>query len=259
MIRNSRETDERREAGTSECWCLHGAVGLAADWRDLSSRLAAQKISTRAVDLWRFLECEPMPLERFGAAFHADACGNVARGPRVLVGYSMGGRLALHALLEKHHPWQAAVIIGAHPGLGEAAERSARAARDAEWASRALMAAWPDFLKAWEDQPVLAGTTIRDSRESSRLQLRRREIARSFVDWSLGHQQPLWERLPEIDIPVLWVVGEQDEKFRALGERASALLPNAQLAIAPGSGHRVPWQAEEWLAEKVARFVLQGS
>lgn len=200
-----------------------------------------------------------MPLERFGAAFNADAGGNVARGPRVLVGYSMGGRLALHALLEKDHPWQAAVIIGAHPGLEDEAERAARAAIDAEWASRALMAAWPDFLKAWEDQPVLAGTAIRDSRESSRLQLRRREIARSFVDWSLGNQPPLWDRLPEIDIPVLWIAGEEDEKFRDLAEGASALIPKAELAVAPQSGHRVPWMAEEWLAEKVARFVLQGS
>ena len=62
MIHNSKQTDERREAGSLECWCLHGSVGLAADWRDLSQRLAAHKISTRAVDLWRFLECCPMPI-----------------------------------------------------------------------------------------------------------------------------------------------------------------------------------------------------
>jgi len=119
VIRNSRCSDERREAGPIECWCLHGNVGLAADWREVGRHLASHQFSTRAVDLWRFLECEPMPLERFGATFNADAAGSSARvGPRVLVGYSMGGRLALHALLEPGHPWQAAVIIGAHPGLG---------------------------------------------------------------------------------------------------------------------------------------------
>jgi len=257
VIRNSRDTDEQRQAGPLECWCLHGAVGLAADWRGLAQRLAEQRISTRAVDLWRFLECEPMPLSRFGAAFNADAAGNGERGqPRILVGYSMGGRLALHALLEAGAKWRAAVILGAHPGLEDEDERSARAAADAHWASRALMDSWPNFLQAWESQPVLAGTGTRDAKESGRLQLRRREIARSFVDWSLGSQDPLWDRLPEIKIPVLWVVGEQDEKFRQLGERACGLIPQAQLAIAPGSGHRVPWQAGDWLAERIGSFAL---
>jgi len=259
VIRDSKLADERREAGPIECWCLHGAVGLAADWRDLGSQLAERQISTRAVDLWRFLECEPMPLERFGGAFNADAGGSVERGPRVLVGYSMGGRLALHALLEKNHPWKAAVIIGAHPGLEDEAERAARAGSDAEWASKALLNDWSDFLDAWNAQPVLQGSSIHDGKDRSRLQLRRREIARSFVDWSLGHQQPLWDRLNEIDIPVLWVAGKEDEKFRAIGERACELIPRATLKIAPNAGHRVPWQASDWLAGEIGHFAMQGA
>lgn len=258
-IRDSKLADERREAGTIECWCLHGSVGLPADWRKLSEALAERKVSTRALDLWRFLECEPMPIGQFGAAFNADASGHVDRGQsRVLVGYSMGGRLALHALLEKDHPWKAAVVIGAHPGLEDEAERAERAGADAEWASKALLENWSDFLEAWNAQPALQGAEIHDSKERSRLQLRRREIARSFVDWSLGHQQPLWDRLGEIDIPVLWVVGKEDGKFKTLGKRACELMPNATLAIAPNAGHRVPWQAGDWLAEQVGHFVLQG-
>lgn len=259
MIRTSKLADERREAGTIECCCLHGAVGLAADWRPLTQALAEARIGSRAVDLWRFLECEPMPLDRFGAAFNADAGGSVERGPRILIGYSMGGRLALHALLQPDHPWKAAVIIGAHPGIEDESERSKRAATDAQWASHALMGSWSDFLHDWEQQAILQGTAPRDAHDSARLQLRRREIARSFVDWSLGNQTPLWERLPEIGIPVLWVVGEHDEKFRALGERACAGIPHATLAIAPGAGHRVPWQAGEWLAETIRRFLNQGA
>lgn len=260
MIRNSKLADERRETGPIDCWCLHGAVGLAADWRILSERLAQREIGTRAVDLWRFLECEPMPVEYFGTAFNADASGNPDRGQsRVLAGYSMGGRLALHALLEKKHPWKAAIIIGAHPGLEEGGERTARAASDAEWASKALLENFSDFLATWDDQPILEGGSIREPGDLSRLQLRRREIARSFVDWSLGNQQPLWNRLHEIDIPVLWVVGEEDEKFHSLGMRACELMPNAKLAVAPHSGHRVPWQACNWLADTMAKFLLMGN
>ncbi len=241
-----------------ECWCLHGAVGMAADFRGFSKRLAEAKTSSRAVDLWRFLECQPMPLADFGAALNADASGEVRSNGRALLGYSMGGRLALHALLENGHPWQAAVIVSAHPGLESAAERETRRGSDAAWASRALMGNWQDFLETWNAQPVLGDQTIRDSQASGRLVMRRREIARSFVDWSLGTQAPLWDRLHEITMPVLWVVGENDPKFRELAERAVVKIPHARLAIAPSSGHRVPWDAEEWLAQQVSQFLKIG-
>lgn len=243
-----------------ECWCLHGAVGMAADWRGFAKRLAGEKTGSRAVDLWRFLECQPMPLTDFGTALNADAGGEVFRGSgRALMGYSMGGRLALHALLGENHPWQAAVIISTHPGLESLEERNARQAADAAWATKALAGNWQEFLTGWNAQPLLADAEIRTPQATGSLVMRRREIARSFVDWSLGAQEPLWDRLHEITTPVLWVAGENDAKFRALAERAVDLLPNARLAIAPGAGHRVPWEAEEWLAQNVAHFLRQGS
>lgn len=259
MIQYSKQADERREAGPMECWCLHGAVGMAADWRGFAKRLAEAKTSSRAVDLWRFLECQPMPLADFGPALSADAAGEVFRGSgRALLGYSMGGRLALHALLEKNHPWQAAVIVSAHPGLESVAERETRRAEDTEWATRALAGNWQEFLDAWNAQSIFGTTAIRDQQAAGRLVMRRREIARSFVDWSLGAQQPLWDRLHEISVPVLWVAGENDAKFRAIAERAVVAIPRAKLAIAPAAGHRVPWEAEEWLAGQVAHFLRGG-
>lgn len=260
MIQCSKVADERREAGAMECWLLHGAVGMAADWRAFAKRLADEKTGSRAVDLWRFLECQPLPLGDFGPALNAEAAGGASRGRgRALLGYSMGGRLALHSLMEKNHPWQAAVIVSAHPGLENAAEREARLAADARWAAMALAGNWPEFLAAWNSQALLGSALPREPGSGANLIVRRREIARSFVDWSLGAQSPLWERLSEITIPVLWVAGENDPKFRALAERAVALIPDAELAIAPASGHRVPWQAEEWLAAKAAGFLRAGT
>jgi 2-succinyl-6-hydroxy-2,4-cyclohexadiene-1-carboxylate synthase len=259
VIRFSKVADERREAGAIECWLLHGAVGMAADWRAFAKRLADAKVGTRAVDMWRFLENQPLPLAEFGAAFNADAAGEVNRGNgRVLMGYSMGGRLALHALLEKNHPWQAAVIVSAHPGLADPAGREARRTADAEWAARALTANWQEFLNAWQAQPVLGTPMPRDAGTSAAMTMRRREIARGFFDWSLGMQEPLWDRLSEINIPILWVAGEKDAKFLELARRAVAALPQARLAAAPGAGHRVPWEAEEWLARETAGFLTSG-
>jgi 2-succinyl-6-hydroxy-2,4-cyclohexadiene-1-carboxylate synthase len=259
LIQYSKHTDERREAGPLECWCLHGAVGMAADWRGFAKNLATLGIGSRGVDLWRFLDCCPLPLADFGKALNADAGGEVSRGNgRALLGYSLGGRLALHALLETPHVWQAAVIVSTHPGLESAADRASRRATDAEWASQALAGNWQQFLTAWHAQSVLGATPLREPQASSSLIMRRREIARSFVDWSLGAQEPLWHRLAEISIPVLWIAGENDEKFLALAHRAVSLLPAARLVIAPSCGHRVPWEAADWFADQVAGF-LKGS
>lgn len=255
MIHTNKLADERRECGALECWMLHGAVGSVSDWRSVASHLAERKLGTRAVDLWRFLDCAPMSLGGFGPALNADVQDSSGKKPRALIGYSMGGRLALHALLENNHPWSAAIIISAHPGLESDADRASRRERDAAWASRALTDSWASFLHDWNGQPVLQGPTIRDAQRDSRLALRRREIARSFMDWSLGAQEPLWDRLPEIKIPVLWIAGENDETYAAIAHRAAVLMPNARVAIAPDCGHRVPWQAESWLIDQVTGFL----
>ena len=261
MIRISKSADERREAGAVECWLLHGAVGSVADWRGAGKQLAGHGVGTRAVDLWRFLDCGPMSLAEFGAALSAEAAGEVFRGTgRVLCGYSMGGRLALHALLADPAPWQAAVIISAHPGIGDARERAARQAADADWAAGALMGDWAAFLKNWDAQPVLAGGAVDDSpARAARLMQRRREIARSFVDWSLGAQEPLWERLAGIRIPVLWITGADDPKFTALARRAAGIMPDARHRVIDGAGHRVPWHNESAFCQALASFTRTGT
>ncbi|MEY3395312.1 MAG: hypothetical protein RL346_1548 [Verrucomicrobiota bacterium] len=266
LIQSSKQTDERFDAaGKSakapdesflpiECWCLHGAVGAASDWRPIASELAKSGISTRAVDLWRFLQCESVSMVDFAKQLNADAMGEIPRGRRrILMGYSMGGRLALHALLE-HGPWEAAVIISANPGIRDPEEAAQRRRDDTLWATRALTDSWADFLSAWNSQSILGGS-LRDEREDKKLIQRRREIARSFVDWSVANQENLWERLAEINIPVLWIAGEFDEKFTSIAHEASAWSPRFSQAIAPGAGHRVPWENGDWLATTLLHYL----
>jgi len=227
---------------------------MAADWRGLS----VPGWSVKRVDLWRFLDCCPMTMPEFGRALNREAeSGNrETPGKRVLVAYSMGARLALHALLEGG-PWDAAVLISPHPGLESEEERAARRASDAEWASLALSGEWAGFLRKWEDQAVLRRSPDGEGEMADRagLSVRRREVARSFIDWSLGAQQPLWSRLGEISCPVLWEAGELDPKFRALAERATPLIPNAELWVAPGAGHRLPWDGPAAFREKLGEFL----
>lgn len=197
-----------------------------------------------------------MGLEQFGSALNEEARAEGGQG-KVLLGYSMGGRLALHALLDRRPgPWVAAVIVSAHPGIEDEEQRAERRGSDADWAARALRGDWTAMLDEWNTRPVLAGGLAPDR---AALAGRRQMVARSFIDWSLGAQEPLWDRLGGIRLPVLWVAGERDRKFVKLAERAVGILPEADLWLAGGAGHRVPWGADEAFARRVLEFLEQCS
>jgi 2-succinyl-6-hydroxy-2,4-cyclohexadiene-1-carboxylate synthase len=219
-------------------WALHGAVGMAADWREYAASLPSELGGVRRLDLWRFLDCCPMPLEKFGDTL-AGEITHVDPAP-VLVGYSMGGRLALHALIARPDLWKAAIIISAHPGLSDEAERSERREKDAEWSALALKGGWSEFLQRWEAQSVIGGAGEMPDRNP--LKGRRASIARSFIDWSLGAQADLSKGLKGVTCPVLWLTGERDGKFTEIAKGVVPDIPKAEHVIIPDCGHRVPWE-----------------
>ena len=234
-------------------WALHGAVGMAEDWREFAAyseiREAAGEV--RRLDLWKFLDCCPMPLEKIGDTL-AEEIKRVDQSP-VLLGYSMGGRLALHALLARPDFWKAAIIVSAHTGLTSEADRVERRERDAEWSALALKGEWSEFLQRWEDQGVLKGEGNLPDR--IKLKSRRASIARSSMDWSLGNQADLLKRLSEIKCPVMWVTGEQDQKFTEIAKQAVGSLPNGEHHIVADCGHRVPWEKSDGFAELCRVFL----
>ena len=204
---------------------LHGAVGMPEDWEGILPQ-------AHAWNLWEMLSVDERSL--------AEAGEIIARGAAdgdSLIGYSMGGRIALHALLSGQCEWKEAVIISAHPGL--ASGRKERLKADATWADLAL-SDWAGFLEAWNSQSVLSGP---DSAWPDRFSLVscQEEISRSFRCWSLGTQDDLRPYLHRIECPVRWIVGEDDEKFLTLAREVVPLIPKGTLEVIPATGHRVPW------------------
>lgn len=237
-------------------WALHGAVGRSADWRglsdDLRARYQGELGELRRLDLWRFLDCCPMPLAKFGETLAAEIA-RVDPEP-VLLGYSMGGRLALHALLARPDLWKAAVIVSAHPGLKDESGRAERRQRDAEWSALALKGEWAEFLERWNGQSVLGGSVKMPDR--MKLKGRRASVARSFVDWSLGAQQDLSPDFGQIACPLLWVTGARDEKFTRLAEAVVPRISDGRHIIVPDCGHRVPWELSEMFVDHCGRFLV---
>ena len=162
----------------------------------------------------------------------------------VLVGYSMGGRLALDLLQRRR--FGKAVIISA--GLN--APDETRKQRDEEWARRFETEEWPSLMRAWNAQEVFGGHVVERREED----FDRAELARQLREYSPAVLPP--PRLESIETPVLWIAGERDAKYVEIAKRAVARLPHAELWICPDAGHRVPWEQPEALLARVRDFIF---
>ncbi len=229
-------TDARATAsGPGRMHYLHGAVGAPTDW------LAP----VEAIGLPAPPVLHDLYLGGVGS-FEDEARQLNAEGRDgdVLVGYSMGGRLALHALVERRAPWSKAVIISADPGYGGDRER---VERDAGWAALARRD-WSSFCLRWYGQGVFAGAESPWTREEFP-PVRREAVALGFERWSVGLQRDLRDELGEVSQPVLWIAGERDAKFAAIAAEMGGVLPRCRVEVVRGAGHRVPWErADAWAA-----------
>ena len=163
-------------------WLLHGNLGSPADWKPVMDALRSNGIESRALNLWKYLECCPKSLPEMGRVL----CSEIAaqdKHPHIC-GYSLGGRLAMHAVLAHPPLWKGAAFVSANPGLENEAEQAARRAADAEWAVKCLSAPWEDFLREWDAQGIFRGE---EGRDRSLLKPWRRSISRAFIDWSKEH------------------------------------------------------------------------
>ncbi len=175
--------------------------------------------------------------------------------PHVLAGYSLGGRVALHAALARPERVRRLVLVGASPGLADAGERETRRRADAVLADRieaigveAFAAEW-GRLPLWDGQPERA----RAAAHADRLRNTPQGLADALRGLGTGTLPPLWDRLDELTIPVELVVGERDERFRAIAQDMAARLPDARVDVIPGAGHAAQLERPELVAAAIAR------
>ena len=227
--------------------CLHGFLGLPEDFDPLAAALARSlpHLALTATPLWPDAS---LPLEAWAAAHRRRA-----RPGAALLGYSMGGRLALASFLHAASPHAALIVVAAHPGLSDPASRAARRAHDGAWAARFVADRWPDLLAAWDAQEVFGGRPQPLPRPERAFD--RAALARALTSWSLAAQPDMRPALAAERRPILWLVGEHDARFRAVGAEAAALSAAVELVVIPGAGHRVPWEAPAATASAVAAFL----
>jgi naphthoate synthase len=161
-----------------------------------------------------------------------------------LLGYSMGGRVALAFSLRHPQRVRAQILIGATAGIEDPRERAARIESDEKLADEILSGGIPAFTARWMAQPLFAsqrrlGAAALARARRQRLKNRPHALAFSLRGMGAGAQRPIHAALPGIRRPTLLVAGAEDSKFTAIARDLTSRLPDARLAIVPDAGHAV--------------------
>jgi 2-succinyl-6-hydroxy-2,4-cyclohexadiene-1-carboxylate synthase len=159
-------------------------------------------------------------------------------GSGTYVGYSMGGRLCLRLALERPELVDRLVLVSASPGVADAAARAARREADERWA-RAIERDGADaFLARWLAQPLFASLPP----EAAELDARIRDaetLVHGLRVLGQGTQEPLWDRLGELQMPVSLIAGALDEKYVDIAMAMNDRVPDANVSVVAGAGHAV--------------------
>jgi len=242
---------------------LHGFTGSAATWRPLAPEWAAFR--TIAVDLIGH-GASDAPADE--ARYTMEPCAidltalldALGVGRAAVLGYSLGGRVALHLALAAPARVAALVLESASPGIEDAAERDARVAADRALADDIERDGIEAFVDRWERLPLWSTQAalpadVRASLRAQRLANDARGLANSLRGMGAGAQASLWDRLGELRMPVLLIAGGLDAKYRDIARAMQQRIDGARVEIMEGAGHAVHLERPAAFASPVKEFL----
>ncbi len=236
----------------------HGFTQTGQAWGPLSDRLAAHH-RIGLVDLPGHGRSSELAVDLDGGArLLGDAGGHAS-----YLGYSMGARFCLHLALARPDLVERLVLVSGTAGIDDPAERDARRRSDEALADRLAPTdgsppsdSVAEFVTRWLESPLFASLDPDSSALEARLANTAAGLAASLRLSGTGTQQPLWDRLGELRMPVLVVTGATDTKFTAIGRRLCALVgPNAVLVEVHAAGHAVHLERPDEVADLVLTFL----
>jgi len=230
---------------------VHGFTQTARSWDTIAGRLVDGGREVVAVDVPGHGDSSAVVADLPTAARLVLHTG----GRAGYVGYSLGARICLHVALERPDDVTHLVLVSGSAGVEVVAERAQRRAADEALAGSIERDGVDRFLERWLAQPMFAGlggdaAGVKDRRRNTAAGL-----ASSLRHAGTGTQEPLWDRLADLAMPVLLVAGERDTKFVALAERMAVLIPDADLRVVPAAGHAVHLEQPDTFTAAVLRFM----
>jgi 2-succinyl-6-hydroxy-2,4-cyclohexadiene-1-carboxylate synthase len=175
----------------------------------------------------------------------------------ILIGYSLGGRLALSLALQFPDRFPKTILESASPGLKTEAERAIRTEQDNQLADR-LESDFPKFLTQWYDQPLFRSLKQHPNFATmyqQRLENNPSELAKSLRNLSTGRQPNYWSELERYEQPLLLMVGERDRKFVSINQEMTARCQTAQLEILVNTGHNLHLENPQAFTMHISQFL----
>jgi len=226
---------------------VHGFTQTGRSWMPVAERIALRGHEVVVVDL---------PGHGDSGAVRADLRSTAeliaaTAGTATYVGYSLGGRVALHLAAMYPHHVQRLALVGATAGIVDDAERAERRATDEQLAQRIGEIGVEAFLTAWTAQPLFAGLELDEADLADRLRNTAAGLASSLRLAGTGTQVPLWDSLQCLNMPVLAMAGEHDQKFAAIAERIAASVVDGSVERVIGAGHAAHLQQPAQVAARL--------
>lgn len=176
--------------------------------------------------------------------------------PVFLYGYSMGARLALQLCLTRPDLIQGLILESGTFGIEDETERQARQALDASRADQ-IMGNYSGFLEEWRSLPVFGNKEDHINDEVENIQRNQNPVwmSNSLLGFGTGTMPVIRDRLQELVNPVQLIVGELDSKFIHINQTMKKEIPDSELSIVQGSGHRVYQDKPEATSEIIRNFI----
>lgn len=237
---------------------LHGFLGTPSDWELVQSSFMVSPLARRfewwSVDYFKTPILSPQwPLAEWARHFNQKMQLKFSEGPRVLIGYSLGGRLALQALRAQPDLYQAVICISTNPGLTKDKERAERRQNDLQWSQKFFKTPWPQLMQEWNAQPVFRDSQREPSREEANYD--RELLSKALTSWSLSQQEDFRSLICEQQQKILWLSGDKDIKFLSLAMELKRLCPALATETISHSSHRVLFDNPGELSAKIISFL----
>jgi 2-succinyl-6-hydroxy-2,4-cyclohexadiene-1-carboxylate synthase len=240
---------------------VHGFTQTGASWAPVADALVLAGHMVVTVDAPGHGRSAAVDIDVAGGAelLMAAAADTAGASRAAYAGYSMGGRLCLELALRHPDVVDRLVLISTAAGIEDPAERRRRRRAD-EALARELDeggdARLPAFIDRWLAGPLFAGLSPAAAGREQRLTNTASGLATSLRSAGTATTAPLWDRLSELPMPVLIVVGSRDAKFTAAGRRmADAIGANAHLVAVADAGHAVHLEAPERVGRAIIEFL----
>ena len=241
---------------------LHGFMGDGHDW-DETAAYFSEDFRILAVDLPGHGESLPVS-DRYititgVAVMLRDLFDTLEIDQAHVVGYSMGGRLALNFAVYFPERCLGVVAESASPGLETAKERLLRIKHDERLAERLEESGLDEFVHNWYEQPLFQSLKrfpkVLNEMITRRLLNDPVELVNSLRMLGAGMMAPLWHKLADSKVPLLFIAGELDEKYRDVARRLGDLCPSAEVRIIPGAGHIVHVEQPMLFRRAIRKFL----